>query len=262
VVAELAVRVRDVDAEHDGRTALWRAVYERRPDNARVLAGAGAGAWRPMMAGWSPGRLSLAGPDPRLFGDPPAGTSLSAAEAAAVAEAARLIAALGHLHYDGTGLACVSGISADEAVRRLEATPVEGPDDDYVLYEDTDDDIVGVTDVLGGCVITQPWGYVPQEAGIMNRLSAGTVVYGLFSNPKSGDQGRIVRDGVTEGWDLHPGGEPLAGDSAEEILRSYLYRYEAVAYCCAYADLRPTDGRAVSGPPDLWVELPDGDHWR
>lgn len=37
VVAELAGRVDDVDAELDGRTALWVAVCQRRPDIARVL---------------------------------------------------------------------------------------------------------------------------------------------------------------------------------------------------------------------------------
>ncbi|WP_245899856.1 ankyrin repeat domain-containing protein [Nonomuraea indica] len=62
VVAELVRRVDDVDAEHEGRTALWEAVYNNRPDNARALVSAGADPWRPMMNGWSPGRLGLATP--------------------------------------------------------------------------------------------------------------------------------------------------------------------------------------------------------
>ncbi|SNT62087.1 Ankyrin repeat-containing protein, partial [Streptosporangium subroseum] len=37
VVAELAMRVDDVDAENRGRTALWMAVFEDRTDNARAL---------------------------------------------------------------------------------------------------------------------------------------------------------------------------------------------------------------------------------
>lgn len=70
VVAELAMRVDDADAENRGRTALWMAVFEGRTDNARALVSAGADPWRPMMAGWSPGRLSLAGPTPDLFSSP------------------------------------------------------------------------------------------------------------------------------------------------------------------------------------------------
>ncbi|MFD0469992.1 ankyrin repeat domain-containing protein [Nonomuraea thailandensis] len=54
VIAELCQRVGDVDAEHEGRTALWEAVFNNRPGNARALAAAGADPWRPMMNGWSP----------------------------------------------------------------------------------------------------------------------------------------------------------------------------------------------------------------
>ena len=71
VVAELAAAVTDVDAVRDGRTALWVAVNAGEDDNARALAAAGADPWRPMMNGWSPGRLSLAGPTPGLFAPPP-----------------------------------------------------------------------------------------------------------------------------------------------------------------------------------------------
>lgn len=57
----------DDDEEYPGRTALWTAVFANRPDNARALVAAGADPLRPMMNGWSPGRLSLAGPTPALF---------------------------------------------------------------------------------------------------------------------------------------------------------------------------------------------------
>ncbi|MEV4177930.1 ankyrin repeat domain-containing protein [Nonomuraea sp. NPDC049709] len=264
-VAELAGRVADVDAEEEGRTALWVAVYEGNHDHARALVAAGADPWRPMMSGWSPGRLSLAGPEPGLF-ELPAGTDgLTEGEAAAVAEAKRLTAALGSHYYDGVGLACVAGISAAEATRRLEATVEDVDPEEFLDRIDPFDDeslrFVGVTDVPGGCVVTQPWGYIPQAPGATRRLSAGTVCYGMYANPKSGNQGSIVRDGEIVGWDLHPGGAPWEDDDAQEVLLSYLYKYNAVAYSCAYAGLRLTEARAITGPPDTWLRLPERDHW-
>jgi hypothetical protein len=59
---------------------LWEAVFNNRPDNARVLAGAGADPWQTMMNGWSPGRLSLATPTPDLFALPDGEAGLTAAE--------------------------------------------------------------------------------------------------------------------------------------------------------------------------------------
>ena len=180
----------------------------------------------------------------------------------------RLVAALGTFHYEGTGLACVAGIDAQEATRRLEAKPLDGADLDELLEDpyafDTDESlhIVGVTTVPGGCVITQPWAYAPQTPVVLTTLSAGTLCYGLYANPKSGNQGSIARDGLVEGSDLHPGGAPDRDDTSEEVLASYLYQHNAVAYSCAYAGLRPTDARAVVGPPDTWVELPRRDYWR
>ncbi|WP_324606263.1 ankyrin repeat domain-containing protein [Streptomyces globisporus] len=170
VVAELAGRVADVDALEDGVTALWEAVVGRKPENARALAAAGADPWRPSIGGWSPGRLSLAGEAPDLF-PVPAGVRLTVAERAAAQEAGRLVAALGEFRYDGTGLACVAGIDAAEAVRRLEAVPAEGEIIDQLLEApceyDMDESLrfIGVTSVPGGCVVTQPWGYAPQMPG-------------------------------------------------------------------------------------------------
>ncbi|XVQ86172.1 ankyrin repeat domain-containing protein [Microbispora siamensis] len=267
VVAELAARVDDVDAEHEGRTALWGAVFANRPDNARVLVEAGADPWRPMMNGWSPGRLSLASPTPGLFGDLAGRPGLSDAEAAVVAEARRLIAALGDFDCDGMGLACVAGISAAEAVRRLEAVPADAADveeiaEDPWSYMDESLVVVGVTDVPGGCVVSQPWGYGPSMPGVTKLLSAGTVCYGMYANPKSGNQGSVTRDGEIVEWDTHPGGgSPCPEQPAEEILIEYLYDGEAVAYCCAGAGLRLDDARAITGEPDMWVRLPERDYW-
>ncbi len=50
-------------------------------------------------------------------------------------------------------------------------------------------------------------------------------------------------------------------DTSAEVLASYLYQHNAVTYACAFAGLRPTDRRAVAGPPDVWVELPRRDYW-
>ncbi|MEV6583710.1 ankyrin repeat domain-containing protein [Streptomyces sp. NPDC051582] len=264
VVTELAGRVEDVDALESDVTALWEAVVSRKPDNARALAAAGADPWRELIGGWSPGRLSLAGPTPDLF-DVSAGQQLNTAERTAAEEAARLVGALGSFHYEGTGLACVKGIDAAEAVRRLEATPAPEEDIKQLLEDpyafDGDLEIIGVTSVPGGCVVTQPWGYAPQMPGVLTRLSRGTVCYGLYANPKSGNQGSTARDGAITGWDLHPGGGAQEGDTPEEVLAAYLYQYNAVAYPCAFTGLRLTDARAVVGPPDLWVQLPQRDYW-
>jgi len=260
VVIELARRVADVDALEDGTTALWEAVMNDRLDNAWALVKQGADPWRTSIGGWSPGRLSLAGLTPDLFVLPEGERGLSEAERAAVAEGRRLVAALGDLSYEGTGLACVAGIDAEEAVRRLGATRAAGEALDELLEQPRASDeglrIVGVTTVPGGCVVTQPWGYAPDDHGVLSRLSIGTVCYGLYANPKSGNQGSIARDGVVEIWDLHPGGPADLDATAEEVLASYLYRHSAVAYSCAFAGLRLTDARAVQGPPDIWVELP------
>jgi hypothetical protein len=268
VVAELAGFVDDVDAVHDGRTALWVAVQADKPDNARALAAAGADPWRPMMAGWSPRRLSLASRTPDLFTAPAGTDSLSAAESAAVTEAHRLIDALGEFHYEGLSFACVAGIDAAEAVRRLEATVVAYDtvrSRDYALgYDPMGEDVllaVGITDVPGGCVC-QSWTFGVSMPGVSIRLSIDTVCYAMYANPASGNQGSIARNGVIEGWDLHPGGGwSAADDPAEEILRTYLYQHRAVAYCCAYAGVKPTFARPFTGPPDFWVRLPVRDYW-
>ncbi|MEV5342645.1 ankyrin repeat domain-containing protein [Streptomyces sp. NPDC052676] len=267
VVAELARRVADVDAVEYGAAALWEALMADRPDNARALVEAGADPWRRLIGGWSPGRLALAGPTPDLFPLPEGEPGLTDAEHAVAEEGRRLRAALGTFHYEGTGLACVAGIDADEAIRRLEATPADGEEmaelmgDPFAYDLEESLPFVGVTTVPGGCVVTQPWGYAPSMPGVHTRLSVGTVSYGLYANAKSGNQGSIARDGTIEGWDLHPGGAPDPESTSDEVLFSYVHRYNAVAYSCAYAGLRLPDARAVVGPPDVWVKLPQRDYW-
>ncbi|MFB4289058.1 ankyrin repeat domain-containing protein [Nonomuraea sp. ATR24] len=266
VIAELAARVDDVDAECEGRTALWDAVFNKRPGIARALVAAGADPWRPMMNGWSPGRLSLAGPTPGLFFPFPQGhPSLTEAEAAAVAEADRLIAVLDELEdEDGFSLACVRGITAAEAARRLAAEPADEAEVDEILEDPFHDEalrLIGVTDVPGGCVVSQASGYMADAPGVMKALSAGTVAYGMFANPKSGNQGCVFRDGEVVDWDTHPGGGNVSPDaSAEEILLEFLYEGHAEAYCFAAAALRPTDTRSLTSP-DTHLRLPEADYW-
>lgn len=195
VVAELARRVRDVDALDDGTTALWEAVMGDRPDNARALAAAGADPWRPQLGGWSPGRLSLAGPAPDLFPVPEGGRGLTEAERTMAREGRRLVEALGTFHYEGTGLACVAGIDAQEAMRRLEAKPADGEDleelldDPYAYDMDESLQTIGVTTVPGGCVVTQPWGYAPQMPGVMTMLSMRHLLLRPVRQPQKREPG-------------------------------------------------------------------------
>ncbi|GGU44768.1 ankyrin repeat domain-containing protein [Lentzea flava] len=260
-VAEVAARVEDVDQLDDGRSALWRAVYEGKADIAEALLAAGADPVRPMMSGWSPARLSLA--TRHVI---PSGEVLTEEEQLAVSEAGRLVHALKDFpFYDGYSLACVAGIDAEEATRRLNAVVVPAADvPDSVpagdwwpdpFGEDTER-ALGVTTVPGGCILFQPWYFAVQRPEAMKPLSAGTVAYGMYANPKSGNQGNVHRDGRTIGWDLHPGGGPNERDSTAEVLLAYLYAHKAVAYCCAYAGLRPRDNRAFT-EPDRWILLPD-----
>jgi hypothetical protein len=242
----LAAEVTDIDELYAGRTALWCAVFARKPDNARVLVAAGADPHRPMMSGWSPARLAAAGPTPDLFGPP---AKLSADEQEMVTEARRLTAALGDLYLDGLGLACVAGIDVVEATRRLDATACEEDHDDIA--------VVGATDVPGGVIIVQPAGFWPADPGVQNPLSVGTVCYGVYENPKSGTQGSISRNGEMTGWDLFPGGEPDDGEPADQVLLAYLSQYNSVVYMCVYTGLRLTDARAVTGEPDVWLRVPN-----
>ncbi|MFC5144803.1 ankyrin repeat domain-containing protein [Streptomyces aureoversilis] len=257
-------------ASEDDMPPLWEVLMDDQPEFVEELVAAGEDPWEPVLGGWSPGRLSLAGPTPDLFVLPEGERGLSPAEHAVVREAERLRAALEQSDHLGLGLACVAGIDAQEAIRRLDATLLQGSrlralQEDPLAGRAIDDDmrIVGVTTVPGGCIITQPWGFAPDTTELQKRLSAGTASYGLYANAKSGNQGSVVRDGVTEGGDLHPGGGPNPYDTltSEEVLLAYLYHGHPVAHACAWVGLRPTDARAITGQPDVWVELPERKYW-
>ncbi|MFG1611057.1 hypothetical protein [Actinoplanes sp. NPDC049265] len=261
-VALLIRRNTDVDAMWWGRTALWQAVMAGEAANAQVLFESGADPWRPMMAGWSPGRLALAGPDPDLFGAVPAGVALSAGERAAVEASRRLIDVLAGCDPYASSFGCIAGIDAAEAQRRLGATLLEGVDTGLLLrdpYEfDELETIVGVTEVPGGCVVAQWGSYLAASGDVLNKLSRGTVSYGVSGNPKSGNQGALSVDGTLVGWDLHPGGaDAFPDDDADEVLRAYLFVGHPLAYCCARAGPAAVDARAFTGPPDLWLRLPE-----
>ncbi|SEQ32255.1 ankyrin repeat domain-containing protein [Lentzea albida] len=246
-VAALIAEVDDVDALDEGRTALWRAVHASRFGNVEVLLAAGADPARSMMYGWSPARLSLATEHPL-----PTDEVLTPEERAAIAERDRLVAALGGVpRDDGHSLACVAGIDAETAVHRLEAEPVEVTE--QVWTWDADQAVVGVTTVPGGCVVMQPKGFAATH--VLERLSVGTVGFGMFANPKGGNHGEIHRDGECEASDLATGAGADLEDTAADVLLAHLYQGEPVAYCLAFAGLRPTDARAFTAP-DLWVRLP------
>jgi hypothetical protein len=197
VAAELVRHGADLDAVHDGRTALWFAVMARHPDIARILAEAGAD---PSLApsGWSPARLCLAGPTPGLFGD--TGASLTDDEVAAMQESQRLIALFDGVEHDVLSVACVVGIDADEATRRLSATMVEP-------VADTDrPSITWVTEVPGGCVVTQPWGFTLDMYDMACLLSADTTCYAVWIDSRENELGSSYRDGKCIASWLAPGG--------------------------------------------------------
>jgi hypothetical protein len=53
-----------------------------------------------------------------------------------------------------------------------------------------------------------------------------------------------------------------ASDDPAEILRTYLCRHNAIAYCCDATGLAPDDPRAFTGAPDVILRLPALDLWR
>jgi hypothetical protein len=254
VVFELASRARDLDAFCEGRSALWNAVYHHREDNALVLAELGADPWRPMMEGWSPGRLSLAGSLGDLF-EVSEDQALTDQERAMADAGPELAEVFSGISYDGFSVACIAGLTAVEAVQRLPAGEVIVSDSHAPWHEEDfcgERDIVGVTEVPGGCVIAQPWAY--RAVDVLEVVTAGTFAYGMYANPKSGNQGHIAEDGRRVKGDLGPGSDPYPDSTAREVLASFASRRNAIVHCLVYAGLQP-DSTDCLERPDTWVRL-------
>lgn len=84
----------------------------------------------------------------------------------------------------------------------------------------------------------------------------------MYANPAQGSQGSVIRNGITEEWDLTPGGPDYSpGIPADMILRRTCTATTLSRTAAPYAGVRPHDARAFLGPPDMWVRLPDGDYW-
>lgn len=257
----------DLDALWRGRTALWEAVAHRHHDIAELLAKAGADPWTPQIGGWSPGRLVLAGPRPTLFGAPD--SHLTTAEMTAIARARRRITAVGDPEAEGMSFACVAHVDSAEAAGRLRALPVDIPNfgewaEDPWSEGMTDDEVlhtVGVTDVPGGCVVTQWAGFTAATPGLLARLTPGSSAYAMSVDPKGGCEGIAFHHGHLVAADLRPGsGDAGEEDSGTEVLRHYLYYGHPVAYCCDAAGIAPEDQRAFIGPPTKLLRLPPMTH--
>jgi hypothetical protein len=253
----------EVDALWRGRTALWEAVMHRHHDVAELLAKAGADPWAPLIGGWSPGRLALAGPRPTLFGAPD--SHLTTAEMAAIARARRLIMAVGDPEVEGMSIACLAHVDSAEAAGRLRALPVDIPNFAEWALDPwsegmTDEEVahtVGVTDVPGGCVVTQWAGFTAAMPGLLTRLTPGSSAYAMTVEEKSGCRGVAFHHGHLAGSELSPGsGDAEPSDSGSEVLRAYLYYGHPVAHCCDAAGLHPENQRPFTGPPTKLLRLP------
>jgi hypothetical protein len=260
----------DVDLLWSGRTALWDAVMHRHHEIARVLTAAGADPWRPLIGGWSPGRLALAGPEPALFGPPPPDTHLTPAELTATARAQHLIEAVGDLTVPGLSIACLTRVDSAEATGRLRAAPIEIPDFTEWAIDPwsqglTDHEVeytIGASDVPGGCVLTQWAGPTAGAPGVLSPLTRGTTAYALYADPDHGIRGTRFRNGRPTAHDLSPGsGHCVPGDPPDEVLRAYLYYQNPIPYCCDAAALTPADAHPFTGPPDHFLRLPPVPLW-
>jgi hypothetical protein len=252
-----------VDALWRGRTALWEAVMHRHDEVAELLADAGADPWTPLIGGWSPGRLALAGPRPTLFGAPD--SHLTTAEMTAIARARRRIAAVGDPEVEGMSIACLAHVDSAEAAGRMRALPVDIPNfRDWALdpWSEgmTDDEVVhtvGVTDVPGGCVVTQWAGFTAASPSLLARLTSGSSAYAMSVDPKGGCEGVAFYHGHPVAANPNPGGGDAGQEeSGTEVLRTYLYYGHPVAYCCDAAGLAPENQRAFTGPPTKLLRLP------
>ncbi|MEV6757010.1 ankyrin repeat domain-containing protein [Streptomyces sp. NPDC051214] len=260
--------------DEEEHTPLWYAACTVNEASVRALIAAGADVWTPQTGPWSPGRLlmttSLAG----LVAELPGRVELPADEAAAFREADALIAACGEqeLWTEGLGLCFVRGLSEEELILRLSADPTRCPTAglEYAPFALTDHDAtlryVGVTSVAGtpgGCVITQE-GYMPSDDTLLQAISADTVAYGIYFNPKGGTYGTLARNGevvVREEIGLPPGeSDPSSHWHFRFWQRQHTFPHDAniLAYAAASAGLRISNAQEALDrrSPRRWVELP------
>ncbi|MET8689142.1 ankyrin repeat domain-containing protein [Streptomyces sp. NPDC004732] len=271
----LLPHVIQVDVPDDeGHTALWHAACRGNEDSVRALIRAGADVWTPQTGPWSPGRLLLTTPLATVVEDLPGAVPLPDEELAAFRAADALIAAFDDQDAwtEGLGIAFVRDLDAAEVVRRLGSDPALCPEvpPEQAPFDEEDYDtslrFVAVTDLPGspgGCVITQD-GYMPGDDAVLRVISAHTTAYGMYFNPKGGTHGTLARDGrCMEHEEI--GLSPDASDPAAYWHFRFWQAGSGVpfdaldlAYACAAAGLRITDGRPALDDtlPRRWVELP------
>ncbi|MEU6995987.1 ankyrin repeat domain-containing protein [Streptomyces sp. NPDC046465] len=273
-VTVLLPHVAQVDlADEEGHTALWHAVCRGDEESVRALVAAGADVWTPQSGPWSPGRLLLTTPLAPIVAESPGAVPLPADELAAFRAADALVEAFDEEAWtEGLGIAFVLDLDEDEVVRRLGADPARCPEVplEHTPFDEEDYEAslhhVAVTSLPGspgGCVVTQD-GYMPSDDGVLRAISPGTTAYGVYFNPKGGTHGTLARDGrCVEHEEIGP--DPGDADpSAYWHFRFYQngpgtpYTARDLAYACAAAGLRVTDGRAATdgSRPRRWVELP------
>ncbi|WTW93581.1 ankyrin repeat domain-containing protein [Streptomycetaceae bacterium NBC_01309] len=281
VVAELLAHGAVVDAVDEGHeTPLWRAVCHGKAENAAALLAAGAQPWAPVVAGRSAGRLALRTGLAPLFEDLPGYAPLTEAERAEQRDADERAEVFRGMYTEGLSVAFVAGIDEEEAVRRLGSTPEASPVLDLAADPgphgtgpggfdphdwDTSERFLGVRAVPGGCVVVQPMGYRASTPTILSALSPETKAYGLYFNPKGGTFGHYSEDGV------RTLDEEIGLSAHEESPdRHWLYRFwdwdrkegmwaaYELAYASAMGGVRIATADSVVGPPNRWVELPQG----
>ncbi|TDC72368.1 ankyrin repeat domain-containing protein [Streptomyces hainanensis] len=265
----------EVDArDGDGHTPLWHAVRALDEGTLRALIEAGADVWTPQTGPWSPGRLLATTSLAPLVTGLPGAVESPAEEVAAFRAAGALIAAFGRepLWTEGLGVAFVRGLGEDEVIRRLGGDPARCPmtDREHLPFDSGDYDaalrhvaVRGVSGDPGGCVVSQQ-GYLPSQSTVLEALSTDTTAYGVYFNPKGGVFGTLAGDGAAA---AHEEIGLLPHRSAPDAHwhfrfwqrgRALPYRANVLAYACAAAGLRITEGREAVDlrTPRRWVALP------
>jgi hypothetical protein len=157
--------------------------------------------------------------------------------------------------YDGYSVACVADLTAVQALQRLNVGEVIVVDDEVPWHELDfcgDQDVLGITDVPGGCVIAQPWAYRARQ--VLEAVTPETFACGMYANPKSGNQGSIAENGKLTNWGLHPGYDPDSDATARDVLAAFASCGSAIVHCLVFAGLRP-DSTDCLEAPDAWIRL-------